>query len=168
MTYVSDDSPYIKLLKPFLLKKKAVACDAWGVHVPDDVKAIFKPVEDWLEKVAPSIKTRYPKTWGGAERHLARYVREILLSEELVAEYCEPFRGKSMEELDELAKSFSYCEFCIRFISLCLRGTCMGGVHYFCRPDHQADSMYYLSFYSAQCVQRERLNEVLRSYAPNK
>lgn len=108
MTYVGEETPYIKLLKPFLLKKKSVACDAWGVHVPKDVEDIFRPMEEWIERNVPSIKTRYPKTWGGAARHLGRAVRETLLSEEMVAEYCEYFRGKSTEELDELAKSFAF------------------------------------------------------------
>ena len=36
-------------------------------------------------------------------------VREMLLSEELLKEYVELFRGKSEAELDELAKSFLLC-----------------------------------------------------------
>lgn len=34
----------------------------------------------------------------------------MLLSEELVKEYAENFRGKSFEELNELAKSFKFCK----------------------------------------------------------
>jgi hypothetical protein len=59
-----------------------------------------------MEKAAPSIKQRYPKTWT-TDKHVARVVRNILLSEELCDEYAEYFRGKSEEELEEIAKSFA-------------------------------------------------------------
>jgi hypothetical protein len=74
-----------------------------------DVKPIFDPLVDWLVENAPSIKTRYPGIWRPA-RPVGRLVRELLLSEELVHEFGEYFEGKSMEELEALAKSFSLCE----------------------------------------------------------
>ncbi|WVR08824.1 hypothetical protein IAU60_005882 [Kwoniella sp. DSM 27419] len=68
MVYVGEDTPYIKLLKPFLDKKK---------------------------------------TWKPAT-HIGRIVRNILLSEELCHEFGQYFEGLSMEQLDDLAKSFSF------------------------------------------------------------
>ncbi|GFZ50031.1 hypothetical protein JCM24511_07784 [Saitozyma sp. JCM 24511] len=105
MTYVGEDTPYIKLLKPFLLKKKRLVPDAWGVDdIP--VRALFEPLEKWLEENVPSIVDRYPQQYG-TKLWLQRVVRETLLSEEMVKEYAGYFRGKGYDELDELAKSFS-------------------------------------------------------------
>ncbi|AAW44253.2 expressed protein [Cryptococcus deneoformans JEC21] len=106
MIYAGEDTAYVKLLKEFLHKKKVVAADKWGA---DDraVRPLFTPVESWLLKTVPSISDRYPQDWSVGE-HLSRLVRNMLLSEELVKEYAEHFRGKSLEELDELAKSFKF------------------------------------------------------------
>lgn len=38
-------------------------------------------------------------------------VRPLTQQEELVPEYCEYFRDKSFEELDQLARSFHFGEF---------------------------------------------------------
>ncbi|GHJ89172.1 hypothetical protein NliqN6_5574 [Naganishia liquefaciens] len=105
MVYVGEETPYIKMLKPFLEKKKQLALDEWGC---DDkpVRPLFDPLIKWMEDSAPSIKSRYPKTWGTSQ-HVARLVRNILLSEELCDEYAEFFRGKTEEDLEEIAKSFS-------------------------------------------------------------
>ncbi len=81
-----------------------------------------------LEAV-PSISKRYPPMWG-ANKHISRIVRNILLSvgerpstllphamlilivkEELCYEFAAYFEGKSMEELNSLAKSFTFGEF---------------------------------------------------------
>lgn len=73
------------------------------------MRPLFTPVESWLLKTVPSISDRYPQDWSVGE-HLSRLVRNMLLSEELVKEYAEHFRGKSLEDLDELAKSFKFCK----------------------------------------------------------
>ncbi|KLT46030.1 glycoside hydrolase [Cutaneotrichosporon oleaginosum] len=111
MVYVNPDSAYIRLVEPFLKKKRALALDAWGC---DDtpVRAIFDPMAEWLRKAAPSIDTRYPPTWR-AEKHLFRIVRNCLLSDELCAEYASYFAGKSEAELDEIARSFAF-ENCVK------------------------------------------------------
>lgn len=106
MIYAGEDTAYVKLLKEFLHKKKVAAADKWGA---DDraVRAMFAPLESWLLETVPSISDRYPQDWSVGE-HLSRLVRNMLLSEELVKEYAEHFRGKSHKELDELAKSFKF------------------------------------------------------------
>ena len=45
MVYVSRDTPYMKLLEPFLAKKHRLALDSWGA---DDtaIKRIFDPLVD--------------------------------------------------------------------------------------------------------------------------
>jgi aryl-phospho-beta-D-glucosidase BglC (GH1 family) len=111
MTYVDPDTPYMKLLEPFLKKKRALAIDAWGCDdVP--VRDIFNPMAEWLRKAAPSIHDRYPPMWH-AQKHLSRIVRNCLLGDELCAEYASYFKDKTEAELDELARSFAF-ENCIR------------------------------------------------------
>jgi len=111
MTYVSPESPYIKLLKPFLEKKKRLAADAWGADTVH-VKSIFQPIETMLNEEVPGIKHRYPRTWG-TDKHVGRILRNILLSEELYPEYAAYFKDLSIEQLDDLAKSFKY-ENCVQ------------------------------------------------------
>ncbi|BEI82494.1 hypothetical protein CcaverHIS002_0303620 [Cutaneotrichosporon cavernicola] len=92
MTYVNPDSAYIKLIQPFLTKKR--------------------PMADWLRAAAPSIDNRYPKMWR-SERHLTRIVRNCLLADELCCEYAAYFADKSEAELEELARSFAL-ENCVK------------------------------------------------------
>ncbi|KAI9635318.1 glycoside hydrolase superfamily [Dioszegia hungarica] len=106
MVYVSDDTPYMRLLKPFIEKKKRLAADSWG-NDDRQVRHLFEPIEEWLLHEVPGVSERYPKLQRPPKRPLARLVREILLSEELVHEYGSYFEGKTMDELDELARSFS-------------------------------------------------------------
>lgn len=106
MTYVSEDTAYMKLLAPFLQKKREVAADSWGCDITP-VKKVFEPFVEWLSKAAPSTDQRYPPMWK-TDKHLGRIVRNCLMSEELCAEYASYFEGKTEAELDELAKSFSY------------------------------------------------------------
>lgn len=105
MVYVDPETPYMKLLKPFLEKKKQTAVDAWGC---DDtpVRDVFVPMERWLTESAPGIEKLYPPMWR-AHKHLFRRVRNCLLGEVMSDEYAEYFRDKTTEELDELAKSFA-------------------------------------------------------------
>ncbi|KAK6906345.1 hypothetical protein I203_100330 [Kwoniella mangroviensis CBS 8507] len=112
MVYAGEDTPYVKLIWEFLQKQKHLAANKWGAD-DSQVKDLFKPVVEWLATNAPTIKSRYPASGGvndswNVAGHLSRLVRNILLSEEMVKEYAELFRGKSKEELDELAKSFSF------------------------------------------------------------
>ncbi|RSH90736.1 hypothetical protein EHS25_009911 [Saitozyma podzolica] len=105
MVYVDKQTPYMRLLEPFLKKKKLLAADCWGVDIAP-VKQIFQPMLDWLLAAVPGIAERYPKV-KKPDVMLGRMVRNMLMSEELCHEYAEFFRGKSFDELDALAKSFS-------------------------------------------------------------
>lgn len=106
MTYLSPDSAYMKLLAPFLAKKKRLGLDKWG---RDDaaVKHIYEPLIAHFKAEIPEEiqKKRYPAHWG-LEGNIHRVLREMLMSEYLGYEFAEYFRGKSFEELDELARSF--------------------------------------------------------------
>ncbi|ORX40964.1 glycoside hydrolase superfamily [Kockovaella imperatae] len=104
MTYVDPESPYIKLLQPFLDKKRRLATDSWGCDTTP-VEPIFEPINKWMLEAAPALEHKYPSTWRGV-KHISRMLRNCLLSECLVDEYASYFEGKSMQELDELAQSF--------------------------------------------------------------
>jgi len=115
MVHASPDSAYIKRLKPFLDKKKRLAADEWGVDL-STVQHLFQPLEDWLVAETPRITKRYPPTWR-VSTHVGRLLRNILLSEELYADYAEYFRDLSLEELDQLAASFKF-ENCLQRVGL--------------------------------------------------
>lgn len=106
MVYASPNTAYMRLLKPFLDKKKRLGLDKWG---RDDthVKHIYEPLIQHIKAEVPESvqRRRYPQHWG-LEGHVHRVIREQLFSELLTYEYAEYFRGKTEEELDELAASF--------------------------------------------------------------
>lgn len=75
---------------------------------------------------APQLEKRYPSQWKG-KQHIDRALVQCLLSvsivrmaepcshiaddqEELCSEYASYFKDKTMEELDDLARSFSLGE----------------------------------------------------------
>ena len=113
MVYTNPDSPYNRLLKPFLEKKKRLGLDKWGrddkhvAHIYDAVIQHFK--ENIPERF---INKRYPQHWK-IEGHIHRVLRETLFSEILTWEYASYFEGKTLEELDDLAASFKF-ENCLK------------------------------------------------------
>jgi hypothetical protein len=113
MVHVSQETPYIKLFKPFLIRKHRLAVDAWG---KDDiyVKHAYKPIIDLIRSEVstdPEKLKLYPPTWTVEER-VTRIARTILFAEFLVQEWADHFRGMEERELEELAKSFRF-ENCI-------------------------------------------------------
>lgn len=134
MVYTNPDSAYIRLLKPFLEKKKRyvwpamrsirqsrrltgwncrMGVDKWG-RDDSQVKHIYEPLIKHLKEEIPERfqKKRYPQHWG-LEGHVHRVLRELLVSELLSYEFASYFEGKSFEELDELAASFKL-ENCVK------------------------------------------------------
>lgn len=106
MVYANTDTAYMKLLKPWLEKKKRLGLDRWG---RDDkhVKHIYAPVLEHFRAEIPQgiLKKLYPPHWG-LENHIHTHLRDILLSRILTREYASYFEGKSFDELDALAASF--------------------------------------------------------------
>lgn len=47
MVYTAPETPYMSLLRPFLLKKKEYALDAWGCD-SKRVANVFQPIEKWM------------------------------------------------------------------------------------------------------------------------
>ena len=98
-----ENTPYMKLVSQFLSRKDSLGADAWGSTDKNIMQAI-EPLEDLLRKEFPDYDP-YPN---GKEKEIALLVRHILISEALVPEYCNLFKGLSEEQLIALAQSFRF------------------------------------------------------------
>ncbi|KAK2803009.1 hypothetical protein FQN51_004036 [Onygenales sp. PD_10] len=111
MVHTSRESAWNKLLGPWLERKKTLQVDMWGrnrnLTKDSEVEKVMKPVIEWVEKVSPTAKDQYPRHWD-VERFLERAVLQSFLADSLQMEFAGLFRGKSFEELDELARSFHF------------------------------------------------------------
>ena len=128
MTYLSPESAWMKLLGPMLHKKRQMAVDSWAYDDAHLQEGLFGPLHKWFEdNIQPPYNKKYPWQWR-MHMHVFRGIRGITLAEYMIPEWADYFKGKSFEELDELAASWKY----------------------------------------ENCLQRERLNQVLGLYAPMK
>ena len=108
MVHVSRETAYMTLFKDFLAKKHRLALDAWGAD-DSHVRPVYQPLIDLIkQEVKPEHLDLYPApVWKLTDR-IGRLARNILVSEFLVKEWAEHFRGLSEAEIDELAASFKY------------------------------------------------------------
>ena len=97
------DTPYMKLVSSFLKKKDYLGADAWGSS-DKNIRQVMEPIEELFQKEYPDYNP-YPS---GQKRHIALLVRNILIAEALVPEYCNLFKGLSDEELISIAQSFRF------------------------------------------------------------
>lgn len=118
MMYVPKDSAWYKLLGPFIEKKARLGVDFWG-RDDKEVSHIYAPIKQHFKDVVPKghWNKKYPSPLWDMSRHIDRVVRECLLSEYLAHEMADYFKGKSLEELDELAASFKF-ENCVQRVEL--------------------------------------------------
>lgn len=66
-----------------------------------------QPLVAWIEANSPSAAQKYPDSWA-VKRHVSRLVKECFLSETLSMEFARYFDGMDLEQLDAMAKSFSF------------------------------------------------------------
>ena len=108
MLHLSPESPWMKLLKPILDKKRELAVDSWAY---DDVhlqEGLFGPLHKWLETNIPvEHSKKYPWQWR-MHMHVFRAIRGITLAEYLIPVWAEYFRDLTFEQLDELAASWKF------------------------------------------------------------
>lgn len=107
MVHTSPDSPWNKLIAPFLEKKKRLQLDSWGKYPSEEVENLMKPLIEWVDKVSPTAKDLYPTSWN-TQKHLDRAILQTFLSDSLQMEFAELFRDKSFDELELLANSFHF------------------------------------------------------------
>lgn len=99
----NENTPYMKLVSKFLKRKDSLGADAWG-STDKNIRQAISPLEDLLKKEFPTYDP-YPN---GIEREIALLVRHILISEALLPEYCNLFKGLTEQQLIALAHSFRF------------------------------------------------------------
>lgn len=112
MVYTSADSPWNELTKDFVAKKESLRMDSspsFNVRQIDDV---LLPLIAWIEEVCPQAGKAYPKVWG-TRRHIERQVFHIFLAQQYCGEFASLFEDKSIDDLENLARSFAFSE-CIK------------------------------------------------------
>ncbi|KAG6828875.1 Endo-1,4-beta-xylanase 5 [Tricholoma furcatifolium] len=108
MVYVSTETPYMTLFKDFLAKKHRLAIDAWGA---DDVavRQVYQPLLDHvLQEIPAEYQNLYPHPVWKLDSRITRLARNILISEFMIKEWADHFKGKTLEEIDAIAASFSF------------------------------------------------------------
>ena len=104
-----ENTPYMKLVSSFLKRKDFFGADAWG-STDKNIRQVIEPVEQLIKKEFPAFNP-YP---AGAQRHISLLVRNILISEALLPEYCSLFKGKTEGEIKALAESFHFDNYVMR------------------------------------------------------
>ncbi|KAH8896057.1 glucanase [Thozetella sp. PMI_491] len=112
MLYTSAESPWLKLVGPFIKKKDSLQLDAVVMYPTPLLDEVLDPVVHWIDSVSPTATHTYPPNWD-TRRHIERSVINCFLAGSFVREFAELFRDKSEAELDELARSFSF-EQCVQ------------------------------------------------------
>ena len=103
-----DDTPYMKLISGFLAKKDSLGADAWG-STGKSIGGVMAPIEGLFQKEFPDYDP-YPH---GQQGHISLLVRNILIAQALVPEYCSLFKGLSDEQIVALAESFRF-DHCVK------------------------------------------------------
>ena len=117
MVHVTRTTPYMTLFKSFLAKKHKLAVDAWGAD-STAVDNVYNPLVKLIEQEIPEKnQTLYPWPVWKLDSRVGRLARNILVSEFLVQEWADHFKGKSEGEIVEIAKSFAF-ENCLHRDSL--------------------------------------------------
>ncbi|GIZ36915.1 hypothetical protein CKM354_000038100 [Cercospora kikuchii] len=112
MVHLDPESLYMKRIAGFLEKKRQLQVDAWGRRPSKEVEDVIFPLVDFIDKHIPQSKEMYPTPWN-TERQITRLVNQLWMSGCLSDEFAELFKDLSLEELDEVAKSFAF-ENCIQ------------------------------------------------------
>jgi endoglucanase len=103
VVHAAQESKWVGRIRPILEKKARLGVDAWGSR-DSEVRHILDPIVETFAKEFPEYQP-FPF---GARRHIDQLVRHILLTEPLVDEYAELFRGIRDSEIDELMNSFRF------------------------------------------------------------
>jgi hypothetical protein len=107
MVHTSPDSPWNRLIEPWLDKKTRLQLDSWGKYPSEEVEKVMAPLIERIDKVSPTAKDQYPTNWT-LQKHLDRAVLQTFLSDSLQMEFAELFKGKDKAALEELAMSFHF------------------------------------------------------------
>lgn len=106
MLATSQKSPWNKLVWPFVDRKQDLYIDGCSIRQAPAAEAVIDHVAKWIDEVSPAANATYPLNWD-TRRHIVRTVFHTFLAASLYEEFAGLFVGKTHEELEELAKSFS-------------------------------------------------------------
>lgn len=109
IAHTKPESVWIQRIEPLLKKKARLGVDAWG-GLDKDIRHIMEPLEQVFAKEFPDYNP-FPF---GVQRQINRLVRHLLLSEPLLQEFGECFRGISEADIHELMASFLFDQCTIR------------------------------------------------------
>lgn len=112
MICTSPDSPYNKLIGPMIQTKRRLQLDQWGKDPSEEIAAVIDPLLEWIDRVAPHATKTYPQIWK-TRRHVEAHVLQSFLANTFCDQFAELFKDKSEEELEELARSWSFDQ-CIK------------------------------------------------------
>ena len=99
----NKNTPYMKLVSAFLARKDSLGADAWGA-TDKNIRQVIAPIEELFKKEFKDYNP-YPN---GQRAEINLLVRNILIAQALVPEYCNLFRNLSDEQLIALAQSFRF------------------------------------------------------------
>lgn len=103
LVHADPKSAWMERLRPFLDKKARLGADRWGSR-DDGIRDALEPVEALMEREFPDFKP-YPF---GRKWLIHRLLRHVLISEALLPEFGELFRGVGVTEAEELAGAFRF------------------------------------------------------------
>jgi endoglucanase len=103
VVYTAPDSPWRRLLAPFLEKKARLGVDAWG-SVDTQIRPLMQPLEETFAREFPD----YHPSHSGAHEMIHLLVRHILLAEPLLEEFAMHFKGMDEQDIDALMQSFRF------------------------------------------------------------
>ncbi|KAL3455806.1 putative glucanase [Aspergillus heterothallicus] len=109
MLHTSPGSAWNRLTDDFVAKKECLRLDSSPSFTNDEIDTVLLPLVKWVQDTCPRASKTYPKVWG-IRRHIERQVFHVFLAHQYCEEFASLFQGKSKEELDELARSFSFSE----------------------------------------------------------
>ncbi|MDT0300899.1 glycoside hydrolase family 5 protein [Streptomonospora wellingtoniae] len=99
----APDSAWMRRVEPMLRKKARLGADSWG-GTEEGITEVMGPIRELFAREFPD----YAPFPFGAPRDIQELVRHILLSEPMVEEFAELFRGVTDEEIDTLMRSFLF------------------------------------------------------------
>ncbi|KIY45093.1 glycoside hydrolase family 5 protein [Fistulina hepatica ATCC 64428] len=108
MVYTASSTSYMTRFADFLAKKHRLAVDAWGA---DDsaVRDVYAPLVKHIEENVPEqYRALYPYPVWRLPTRVGRLTRNILVTEYLIQEWADHFKGLDEIQLDELAASFKF------------------------------------------------------------
>ncbi|KAL5334205.1 glycoside hydrolase superfamily [Aspergillus crustosus] len=107
MVSTRQDSVWNRLITPMFEKKQRLYIDGFSTTRSPELESVITPLVKWIDEVSPNAKNTYPLNWD-TKNHVMRAVIRTFVAHSLYPEYAELFKGRTNEELEELARSFSF------------------------------------------------------------